>query len=149
MAWQVLAEGSYEEFIEATPTISELPPGTRLRLEIDTSPWPVAPLADLWGMEWVFDKMLGETGAQITNVDGVGWTNINIYMTTHTPVIPILIGIGVVLSIGGLAYIVHQIRLLADIAGPIGTNLMIAAGIAVSGLLVYAIYTRQKQEVKT
>ena len=108
MAWAVLAEGSLEEFQAAQPEISELPKGTRIKLEIDTSPWPVAPLADLWGAEWVAERVFNEAGAEIVDVEGIGWNKIVVWMEADPAwVMPLIYVIAALLITAGLAYIVH------------------------------------------
>jgi len=141
--WQLLASGSPDEFKEATPTISDLPSGTPIRLEIKTT-LPIAPVFDLWGMEWVIEKMWS-SGVDITEVHSVGWNKAIVYGTVYSPVVPIIIAICVVLAIGGIAWIVHELRLFADVVGPTTVNIMVIAGIAVVGFLGYAIYESQRK----
>ncbi len=146
MAWTLIAEGSPEEFENSTPSISNVPSGTKLRLEMK-SDYPIAPLFDLWGMEWVVGYMIDHAGAEITDVEGIGWYKIVVHMTTNSPVVPIILAICTVLSIAGLAYLVHELRLWADIAGPVGATFMAIAAVAALGFLGYAIYTHQIKEV--
>ena len=145
--WQLLASGSPDEFETAAPTISDLPGGTPIRLEIETT-LPIAPIFDLWGMDWVVDKMWGDAHVEITDVHSVGWNKVVVYGTVYSPVALIIIAILVVLAIGGVAWIVRELRLLADVVGPVAVNLMLIAGIAVVGFLGYAIYKHSKGGVK-
>jgi len=141
MAWKVLAEGNLSEFQAAEPEISELPKGTRIKLEIDTGMWPIAPLADLWGAEWVAQRIYNETGAEIIDVEGVGWNKIIVWMRgSPVPVIPLIYVIAAVIIIAGLAYIVHEIRLSIE-AAPIGVPLLLGS-LAAGGLLLYALKRR-------
>ena len=141
--WQLLASGSPDQFKAATPTISDLPAGTPIRLEIETT-LPIAPIFDLWGMEWVVEKMWS-SGVDVTDIKSVGWNKAIVYGTAYSPVVPIIIAICVVLAIGGIAWIVHELRLFADVAGPVTVSLMVIAGIAVLGFLGYAIYESQRK----
>ena len=137
--WTVLAEGSPDEFEQQVPPIDELEAGTKLRLRIYTT-IPIAPIVELWGADWVFQQMLG-SGVIVTDVYAPKWNEVVIDMTvTGTPIIPIIIAIAVVLSVGGIAWIVHNLRLMAEIAGPAGTTLLIAGGILALALLGYAVY---------
>ena len=113
-----------------------------LRLRIDTT-IPIAPVVELWGMDCVFQRMLG-SGVVVTDVYAAKWNEVVIDMTVAgTPIIPIIIAIAVVLTTGGIAWIVHNLRLMAEIAGPAGTTLMIVGGVLAAGLLGYAIYKTQ------
>ena len=114
MAWTVLAQGTPEEFQAALPTIEHLPSGTPVKLEINTYPYPIAPVADLWGMEWVAEQLSG-SGMDITEVESDGWYGVNVYGVTHTPVTLIIIAIAAVLITAGIWGIVHEIRLSADL----------------------------------
>ena len=137
MAWVTLAQGaSVEEFQASKPPVSELSSGTRMQLIIDTPWWaPIAPLADLLGADWVAQRLLNEADTVITDVEGQGWHRIVVHMKVASPGWPaVIIGvIAVLLFIGGVAYIVHQIRLIAEIAGPAGISLflLIAIGIGI------------------
>jgi len=141
--WQTLAQGSLEEFQAAQPEIAELPKGTRIKLEIDTSPWPVAPLADLWGAEWVAERVFNETGAEIVDVEGVGWNRIIVWMRgSPVPVMPLIYVLAAIIIIAGLAYIVHEVRLSFEKA-PVGMSLLAVAAVASGGLLLYALVKRR------
>lgn len=144
MAWEVLAQGSFEEFQAYEPQIN-LPKGTKMRLEIDTSPWPVAPLANLWGAEWVAQKLLDDSGAEVKDVYGQGWTKVIVDMEADPVWVPfVIIAIASILVIAGLAYLIKEIRLLAEKVTPVvlGTTVVIVAGIAALGFLAYAISRR-------
>ena len=141
--WQVIAQGTPAQFEAATPTVPDLPSGTPVLLEIETTV-PVAPLFDLWGMDWVAEQMWA-SGVDVTEVHSVGWNKVVIYGTVYSPVVPIIIAIAVVLAIGGVWFIVRELRLLANVVGPVTVNLMAIAGIAVAAFLGYAIYTSQRK----
>lgn len=149
--WQLLASGSPDEFETATPTISDLPSGTPIRLEITTT-LPIAPIFDLWGMEWVVEKMWGDAHVEIKDVHSVGWNKAVVYgavgSSPGAPVALIIIAISVVLAIAGIAWIVRELRLLADVAGPVAVSAMVIAGIAVVGFLGYAIYKHSRGGVR-
>jgi len=141
--WTVIAQGSLEEFQAAQPEIGELPKGTKLKLEIDTSPWPVAPLADLWGAEWVAERVLNEAGAEIVDVEGVSWTKIIVWMKADPAwVMPLIYTIAAILVTAGLAYIVHEIKLSFEKA-PLGMSLLSIAAIASGAFLIYALVRRR------
>lgn len=114
MTWEVLAQGSPEEF-ELNPPAIELAKGTRIRLEMDTSPFPVAPLANLWGAEWVYDKLFNEAGAAILDVRSDGWYTIIVDMEADPVWVPLLIA--VILAIV-IAYGIHELKLMAEIGIP-------------------------------
>lgn len=141
--WTVLAEGSPDEFEQNLVYTDDLPKGTRLRLEIDTT-LPIAPLLDLWGMEWVAQKMLGDADVIVEDVHSAGWNKAVIDMRAEGawPVI-IAVAIIAVIVLGGIGWIVYNLRLTAEIAGPAGTTLMIAGAVFALGLLGYAIYKTQ------
>ena len=140
--WQLLASGTPEQFEEATPTIPDLPSGTPIRLEIETT-LPIAPIFDLWGMDWVVEKMWS-SGVQVEDIKVVGWNKAVVYGTAYSPVVPIIIAISVVLAIAGIAWIVRELRLFADVAGPVTVGVIAIAGIAVAAFLGYAIYKHSK-----
>mgnify|MGYP001579817452 CR=1 FL=1 len=139
MSWQLIAEGTPDGFENSVPSVSDVPSGTRLRLEITTT-LPIAPLFDLWGAEWVVDYMIDQGEADIVDVEGIGWNKIVVHMIAHSHVILIIIAICAVLAIAGIAYIVHELRLFADIAGPAIMTFIVIAGVAVAALLGYSIY---------
>ncbi len=141
--WVTLAEGNAEEFEQTIPPIDQLEPGTKLRLIIDTT-LPIAPVVELWGMDWVIQQMLG-SGVSITDVYATAWDQAVIEMkVAGSPVVAIIIGIIVVLSIAGIAYIVHHLKLMAEIAGPVGTNLLIFGGVCLLGYAVYKYKAKQR-----
>lgn len=143
MAWTVLAEGNPDEFVQQVSPIDDLPTGTRIRLEIQTG-LPVAPIFDLWGMEWVVQKMYGDAEVIVEDVRSDGWYKAIIDMrVAGTPVALIIVAIAAVLVTAGVVAIVVNLRLMAEIAGPIGTTLLIAGGVLVLGLLAYAAYKTQ------
>ena len=116
MTWTVLAQGTPEEFQTALPSIENLLSGTPVKLEINTYPYPIAPIADLWGMEWVVERLAG-SGMDITEVQSDGWYEVDVYGVTHTPVTLIIIAIAAVLLTAGIWGIVREIRLSADLSG--------------------------------
>ena len=144
MAWITLARGaSVEEFQASKPPVSELPTGTRMQLIIDTPWWaPIAPLADLFGAEWVAQRLLTEADTRIIDVEGQGWHRIVVHMKVASPGWPLVI-IGVIamlLVLGGVAWMIHEIRLIADIAGPLGVSLFLLIAL---GIGIYLVATRR------
>jgi len=107
MAWELIAESSSPEALEDSAYVSSVPSGSELRIDISTYPYPVAPLANLWGMEWVAQRLL-DVGAEVTEVRSDGWYTVNVYMRTNTPLFPILAAIAGILI--AAAIIVHEIR---------------------------------------
>jgi len=144
--WTVIAEGNPDEFEQNVSYTDDLPMGTRLRLEIDTT-MPIAPLLDLWGAEWVAQKMLGDADVEVKDVHSAGWNKVIVDMEAEGawPVI-IAVAIIAIIVLGGIGWIVYNLRLMAEIAGPAGTTLLIVAGVAVLGLLGYAAYKTQAIE---
>lgn len=139
MFWKVIAEGTPEEFGNSIPAMTSVPSGTKLRLEMETK-LPIAPLFNLWGAEWVIQYMIDTSGAEIVEVESTGWNKIVVHMIAHSPVIPIIYGIIVVLSIAGLAYIMRELRLLAEIAGPVASSVLIFAVVAAAGFFGYSVF---------
>ena len=144
MAWVTMAWGtSVEEFQASKPPVSELPSGTRMQLIIDTPWWaPIAPLADLFSAEWVAQRLLAEADARIIDVEGRGWHRIVVHMEVASPGWPLVI-IGVIAGLlftAGLAYLIHEIRLIADIVGPPGVSLFLLIAL---GIGVYLVATRR------
>lgn len=142
--WQTVAEGtSLEEFRQSQPPVDELPKGTKLRLEIETPWWaPIAPLADLFGAEWVADTLLDQGGAIITDVEGVGWHKVVVHMEADPAwLIPLIIAIAGI--VGGIALIITVIKLEADIPMMFkwGAIAVIAASVAV---VIAVIYRRRR-----
>jgi len=120
MAWELVAEGSPDTF-QSTGVIGELPHGTRIRLEMDTLPG-LAYLADIWGAEWVIQKFIVE-GVTVTNAYSNGWDLVVVEGYVNSPTVATIVAIVlVVLAIGGIAYIIHEMRLWAALPGegPLG-----------------------------
>ena len=107
MAWELIAESSSPEALEDSAYIDSVPSGSELRMDISTYPYPVAPLANVWGAEWVAQRLLN-VGAEITDVRSDGWYTISVYMRTNTPLFPILAAVAAILI--AAAIIVHEIR---------------------------------------
>ncbi|MBW2559616.1 MAG: hypothetical protein JRE40_02050 [Deltaproteobacteria bacterium] len=132
MAWTLLASGESAEELQASAPDIDLPAGTKMRLEIITK-IPVAPLADLWGAEWVIDRMLDQGEAEIVDVEGIGWNKIVVHMVARGAWVPIIIGVIVAIC----AYFGWQwfkeIRLFAEKIGPVAWAIiaLIAAGMAI------------------
>lgn len=152
MAWITLAEGaSVEEFQASKPPVSELSSGTRMQLIIDTPWWlPIAPLADLFGAEWVAQRLLNEADAVLTDVEGQGWHRIVVHMKVASPGWPaVIIGvIAVLLFTAGLAYIVNQIRLIAEAAGPTGISLFLLVVLGLGAIYLLGRRPAKKPEKK-
>lgn len=113
--WTTLAEGSsLDEFQASLPSVSELPKDTRIRLAIET-PWyaPVAPLADLFGAEWVAQRLLAEGGAIVTDVEGVGWHKIVVHMKSD-PVQVVLLIFAIAALLFGAGFLIASIKLDAE-----------------------------------
>ncbi len=120
MAWVTLAEGdSLKEFQACQPAYSELRHGTKMLLTIE-SPWwaPIGPLADLFGAEWVADRLLNEGGAHVRDVEGKGWHKVVVHMEADPAwVIPLIWAIAALIS--SIAFLIAFIKLEGDIIPPI------------------------------
>lgn len=129
--WKVLAGGTPEEFGNTLPSITELPHGTPIKLEIKTT-LPVAPIADVVGAEW-FAEQMGLEGAAVVDVEATGWDTVVVHMVAD-PVWVWLLMLAILAGIGGLIYLVYEIRLLANVAGPtLGIGLVLLGGGALLG----------------
>ena len=106
MAWELIAESSSPEALEDSAYIDSVPHGSVLRLDISTYPYPVAPLANVWGMEWVAQRLL-DADAEITDVRSDGWYTVSVYMRTNTHLFLILAAIAAILI--GTYLIIHEI----------------------------------------
>ena len=143
--WQLLSGGTPEEFEAGAPSI-ELPHGTKMRLEMTTSV-PIAPLFDLWGMEWVASKMLNEGGAHIVDVEGVGWNKVVVHMEANAVWVPIVIGCIIAICIYFGIQLFTEMRLFAETVSPVMWGVMAAIGAAITIPLVMSLI--KKKKVKT
>jgi len=147
MAWKLVAEGTPDTF-QHTGAIDYLPHGTRIRLEMDTIPG-LAYLADIWGAEWVVEKFIIK-GVTVTNTYSDGNDLVIVDGYVNSPSVATIITIVlVVLSIGGIAYIVREMRLWASLPGegPISNLATIAkwGTIGVLGILGVMIIKEVRQ----
>jgi len=120
MAWELVAEGTPDTF-QSTGVIEELPHGTHIRLELDTLPG-LAYLANIWGAEWVIEKFMLE-GVTVTNAYSDGWDLVVVEGYVNSPTVATIAAmVLVVIAIGGIAYIIHEMRLWAALPGegPLG-----------------------------
>jgi len=114
MAYVVIAEGDPEYMRENPQYSQELPHGTSIRMEFETAPG-LAYMADIWGAEWVIEKFLTE-GVQITNAYSEGSSKVIAEGYVDSPGAVIIVGLILTcLAIAGIAYIIKQIRVLAEI----------------------------------
>jgi len=104
---------------------------------------PSYPKAREWGAEWVAERVLNEAGAEIVDVEGVGWNKIIVWMEADPAwVVPLIYVIAAILITAGLAYIIHEIRLSFEKA-PVAMSLLALAAVASGGLLLYALAKRR------
>lgn len=149
----VLAEGTLEEFENYTPPVQSLPHGTPITLDITCYSWaPVAPLFDLFGAEWAADMLYNDSGTVLDDVEGVGWYTIRMHMHANAAwVVPLIFVVLGLLGIAGLAYIVSQLRMIAEIAPELFDFLKwgAIAVTVVGGLLVLrSMWPKKKEGVK-
>lgn len=129
---ELIAYGSTAGELEATVAQVDLPPGTKMRLEMTTTV-PIAPLANLWGAGWVIDWMLDQGEAEIVDVEGVGWNKVVVHMKAKGAWVPIIIAAIIALC----AYFGWQwfkeLRLFAERVSPMfwGLIAVIAAAMAI------------------
>ncbi len=137
MAWQTIMQGdSLEAFGEATPTIDDLPAGTRFRIVVDTT-LPVGPIADIWGAEWLADQLL-DYDARVIDVHSNGWYQAVIEMEAlGTPVL--LIVFAIIAAIAALGYLISSIRMDANLPGPIANLATIVKWAAIGGIGILGI----------
>lgn len=140
MAWVVLAQGDPDQFQATVPDIDTLPSGTPVKLEINTYPFPIAPVADLWGMEWVTERLF-TSGMDITEVRSDGWYNVKVDGITHSHVTLIILAIAAVLITAGVWGIVHEIKLSANLpnGGPFENIATIVKYAAIGGIGILAL----------
>jgi len=83
MAWVTIVEAnSLEEFKTATPTVAELPKGTKIKLRLELKA-PVGNLITLFPASWWASKLLPE-GIVVTDVKG-GWWWLEVYGEIDPP----------------------------------------------------------------
>lgn len=146
MQWVTLAQGtSLEEFRAYQPPFYELSKGTKMRLTIETPWWlPVAPFFDIFGAEWVAQRLLVEGGAIVTDVEGVGWHKIIVHCKADPAwVVPLIIAITVIA--GGALTIIALIKLEALIPAippPVSWGFLFLAVAA----LIYVVRGRKVRE---
>ena len=113
---QVIAQGDFNYFAKATPTIADLPTGTPILLRVVLQPWaPFGKLTDLAGTElWV--QKLAPAHIKVEDVYGSwNWVEVRGYVT-GTPATLIIAGIVTALiSFGYAAWVFKEITLSADI----------------------------------
>lgn len=150
MAIIVLAEGTVEEFENYQPPVQSLPHGTPITLDITLSV-PAAPFFDVVGAEWVADMLYNDSNTVLDDVEGVGWYTIRMHMHANAAwVIPLIFGILAILGIAGIAYIVTQLRMIAEVAPEVFEWLKwgAIAVTVVGGLVVLRSILKKKEEVK-
>ena len=141
MAFRTVAYGTDLDEFKNSLTMDEVPHGTKMKLEINTSPWPIAGLADLWGAEWVADQML-DNGARIDDVRSDGNYKIIVDMTAQSVLVWVILGI---ISVIGISILIREIRLLVDIDGlpPSTTDIMKWVAIGSVGLVAIILLARR------
>ena len=139
MAWRLVAEGPPEAF-EQVGAIEDLPHGTRIKLEMDTLPG-LAYLANIWGAEWVVEEFMIE-GVTVTNAYSDGWDLVVVEGYVNSPTVATIIAIVlVVVAIGGIGYIIHEMRLWASLPdeGLVGNLATIVKWGAIGAVSVVAL----------
>jgi len=144
MSWQLVAEGPYESVQQED--IPSLPHGTKVKFELETAPG-VAYLADIWGDEWVLNKFAVE-GVTIERTYSSDSSHIICYGHVNSPGLATIVGlILLVLSIAGVAYIIHQIRVWIDrgfLPSPAELftpeNVAVIAAVGVAGTLAFLMF---------
>jgi len=138
MAWKTIMESdSLDGFVEATPTVEDLPAGTIFRIVVDTT-IPIAPLLDIpWLSEWLAGQLLGYD-AEVLEVYNVGWYKLIIKMKA-LGVEPVTIAIIVVAGLFAIAAIIYSIRMDADLPSPLVSLATIAKWGAIGVVSVLGI----------
>ena len=148
MGWQLVAQGAPDDF-QSTGVIEDLPSGTRIKLEADTLPG-LAYLANIWGAEWVIEKFALE-GVTVTDTYAQGSSKVIVEGYVNSPgVMTIIAIVGIVIAIGGIGYLIHELRLWASLPDG-GLNIGAIAkwgSIGLLGVLGYKLITTFK-EAKT
>ena len=143
--WQMIAEGSSLEEFQAsgsTSPYSELAHDAPAELIIQT-PWylPIAPLADLFGAEWVADRLLNEAGMVLVDVEADGYYKIIVHMKGDIGfLLAAVIVIASICGVAALAISYMSLRAFIGVA-PAGTFtlLAVAAVVAAAALLASAV----------
>lgn len=139
MAWRLVAQGTPEAF-EQVGVIGELPHGTRIKLVMDTLPG-LAYLANIWGAEWAIEKFALE-GVTVTDAYSDDWDLVVVEGYVNSPTVATIIAIVlIVVGIGGIAYIIHEMRLWAALPGegPVGNLATIVKWGAIGAVSVVAL----------
>jgi len=130
--FELIAQGATADELQSSAPNIDLPAGTKMKLEITTKV-PVAPLADLWGAEWVIDRMLDQGDAEIIDVEGVGWNKIVVHMIARGSWVPVIIwAIIAICAYFGWQWM-KEVRLFAEKVSPVFWVVIavVAASIAV------------------
>ena len=118
MGWTVVAQGDADNF-NSTGVIETLPHGTPIKLEITTLPG-LAYLANMWGADWVIERFLVED-ISISDTYSNGSDLVIVEGYINSPAITTIVAlILIVISIAGIGYIIHNLKLWAELPGGIG-----------------------------
>ena len=106
----------------------------------------MAYFADVWGAEWVMEKFLIDTDMEIIDTYSQGSSRIIVDMVADPPGWPIIIAAVVlgIIAIFGIGWAIKNMTLFVETVGPVTSTLLIIAGVAVVGLLGFAVYKAAK-----
>jgi len=111
--WKKVADGSVETVQTNYSDIPTLPHGTKVMFELETA-YGFAYLADIWGDEWVLNKF-AMNGVTLTHTESIDATHVRCEGVVNSPGVGVILGlILVVISIVGIAYIIHRVQIWVD-----------------------------------
>jgi len=111
--WKKVADGSVETVQTNYADIPTLPHGTKIMFELETA-YGFAYLADIWGDEWVLNKF-AMNGVTLTHTESIDATHVRCEGVVNSPGVGVILGlILVVISIVGIAYIIHRVQIWVD-----------------------------------
>jgi len=135
MTWTTIMQGnSLEEFKTCTPTIADLPKGTKLQLTINTT-IPVAPIANVLGAEWLAEQLLGND-CRVIDVRSEGWYKVIVDMEA-LGLHPVIIGMLIAAALFAFGFAIAYVVLEGEVPAPLGWIKWAAIGLVVIAALVY------------
>ena len=111
--WKKVADGSVETVQTNYSDIPTLPHGTKVMFELETA-YGFAYLADIWGDEWVLNKF-AMNGVTLTHTESIDATHVRCEGVVNSPGVGVILGLVLlVISIVGIAYVIHRIQIWID-----------------------------------
>jgi len=144
MTWQTIMQGnSLEEFKNCTPTIADLPRGTKLQLAINTT-IPVAPIANVLGAEWLAEQLL-RNECRVIDVRSEGWYTVIVDMEA-LGLAPVILGMIIAAAIFAFGFAIAYVVLKGIIPIPsLDWIKWVAIGLVAVAVLVYLPKPKKKE----